>query len=51
MYMEVRAMILYNLKMKLAFEESIGMPVDIVDSPLKKDDLLEVNKEIELYVT
>lgn len=37
-------------KIKLAFEESIGMPVDIVHGPLEKDDLLEVNKEIELYV-
>lgn len=37
-------------KIKLAFEESIGLPVDIVHGPLEKDDLLEVNKEIELYV-
>lgn len=37
-------------KIKLAFEEIIGLPVDIVHGPLQKDDLLEVNKEIELYV-
>ena len=37
-------------KIKLQLEESIGLSVDIVHGPLQKDDLLEINKEVELYV-
>lgn len=35
---------------KVKLEESLNLNVDIVHGPIQEEDLIEVNKEIELYV-
>ncbi len=37
-------------RLRLRLEELLGLAVDVVHGPLHKDDLLEVNDEVELYV-
>ena len=32
-------------------EEKFGVSVDIIHGPIKKDCMLEINKEIEIYAT
>lgn len=35
---------------KLQLEENLGLEVDIIHGPVREGDLIEVGKEIELYV-
>lgn len=37
-------------QIKLRLEELLNLNVDIVHGPIRSDDLLEINKEVELYV-
>lgn len=37
-------------KIRIQLEELLGLDVDVVHGPLKSSDLLEVNKEVDLYV-
>lgn len=37
-------------RLRLRLEELLGLDVDLVHGPLQKDDLVEVNNEVELYV-
>ena len=37
-------------QIKYRLEEMLNLSVDIVHGPLRSDDLLEVGKEVELYV-
>ena len=41
--------LLRQSEIRLALEKEIGLSVDLVHGPLKKDSFLEVDKEIELY--
>lgn len=46
---EVSLVTISNLKLEL--EEILNKDVDIVHGPIRDDDLLEINKEVELYAT
>lgn len=35
---------------RLRLEEILGLEVDIIHGPIREEDLIEVGKEIELYV-
>ena len=35
---------------RLRLEEILGLEVDIIHGPIREGDLIEVGKEIELYV-
>lgn len=37
-------------KIRLRLEEMLKLSVDIIHGPLRTDDLLEIDKEVELYV-
>ena len=37
-------------KIRVQLEEMLGLDVDVVPGPLQDSDLLEVNKEVDLYV-
>lgn len=37
-------------KIRVHLEEVLGLDVDVVHGPIQKTDLIEVNKEVELYV-
>ena len=37
-------------KIRVQLEEMLGLDVDVVHGPLQDSDLLEVNKEVDLYV-
>lgn len=37
-------------KLKFQLEDLLNLSVDIVHGPLRSDDLLEIRKEVELYV-
>lgn len=37
-------------KLHIELELALGLDVDLIHGPLRKDDLLEVEKEVELYV-
>lgn len=36
--------------LKIQLEEILGLGVDIIHGPVRKDDLIEVRKVVELYV-
>ena len=37
-------------KIRVHLEEVLGLDVDVVHGPIQETDLIEVNKEVELYV-
>ena len=37
-------------KIRVQLEEMLGLDVDVIHGPLQDSDLLEVNKEVDLYV-
>ena len=37
-------------KIRLRLEEMLKLSVDIIHGPIRTDDLLEIDKEVELYV-
>ena len=37
-------------KIRVHLEEVLGLDVDVVHGPIRETDLIEVNKEVELYV-
>ncbi len=48
--MTLEEILLTLSQIKLRLEELLNLNVDIVHGPIRNDDLLEINKEVELYV-
>ena len=48
--MTLEEILLTLSQIKLRLEELLNLNVDIVHGPIRSDDLLEINKEVELYV-
>lgn len=48
--MTLEEILLTLSQIKLRLEELLNLNVDIVHGLIRSDDLLEINKEVELYV-
>lgn len=47
-YSTVSLLTLSQIKCEL--EEKLGLDVDVIHGPIREDDMIEVGKEVELYV-
>ena len=37
-------------QIKCELEEKLGLDVDVIHGPIREDDMIEIGKEVELYV-